>query len=73
MSEDKPVFRFHTVLSLDHDELWIIRDSMGIYADSRPMFGADAVCTAQWLNGAHVDGRLRTLDTEYNLGEWIAE
>lgn len=69
------MFRFHLVVESENDPdftLWIVRDSQGVYRDSRPMDGGDGVVTCQWLNAAHEDGRLRTLESEYRLGEWRA-
>lgn len=62
--------RFQVAMSLDVHGEWRVRDTHAIYADSRVMSGTDACTTAQWLNSAHQDGRLRTLDTEYALREW---
>lgn len=54
------MFRFHLAISLDFDGMWIVRDTLcAVYRDSQAMSAADAVATCQWLNEAHLDGRLR--------------
>lgn len=67
------MFRFHAMVSLDHPGMWRVVDSQAVYGDSRAMPGGEAVVTCQWLNEAHLDGRLRTPWSEFNLGDWEAE
>lgn len=65
--------RFDMMLSLDNVGMWLVIDTYAIYRDSQPMSCHDACDTMEWLNEAHLDGRLRTPWTEFDMGDWEAE
>lgn len=65
--------RFNMMLSLDYVGKWRVIDTHTVYADSRPMDCEEAIVTMNWLNEANLDNRLRTVESEFGMGDWVAE